>query len=361
MVEQKLRHLNFAVTYHCNSRCLHCDIWKMRPAGELTLAEIDAKVVQSPLLDDIESVGITGGEPFIRKDLTEICRLFYERRPGIHIGIASHGMRGLKIAERAIAIHDLAPEGQFSLSISIDGEEADHDQQRGIIGAYQQTMDTVRILRTEGVKLCLSFTVTPQNYRSIRPVYELARTMGVGYLMRFAQISAFYDNQGTDFSWTEESLKEASTAIDGVLTEILACYDLSQPQLDPYIYFLSRAVEYQQTQSRLTPCFSGTHSLLLDSFGRVFPCVMLDQECGSIREHSLIQIYHASELEAARVSIARNECHCWTECETIRSLEVTPGQLDWNPEEVLPQYSLGVKKVNGALHGVRREAEIQEQ
>src|SRR3546814_262929 len=66
--------LIFTITTRCNMACRHCgdDVWG-DPRNDLSLDEI-AKF--SAELGTIESLALGGGEPFLRKDLAEICRLF---------------------------------------------------------------------------------------------------------------------------------------------------------------------------------------------------------------------------------------------------------------------------------------------
>ena len=55
-----------AVTYKCNSRCVMCDIWKIKDASDLNLT--DFTKLPSTLLD----VNLSGGETFMHVDLPAI-------------------------------------------------------------------------------------------------------------------------------------------------------------------------------------------------------------------------------------------------------------------------------------------------
>ena len=62
------------VTYRCNARCNMCDCWKdpTRPEDEISIETIRK-------LPRMEFVNITGGEPFVRKDLTKIIEELYKK------------------------------------------------------------------------------------------------------------------------------------------------------------------------------------------------------------------------------------------------------------------------------------------
>lgn len=62
------------ITYRCNARCNMCDCFKdpSRPDEEITLETIKK-------LPEMAFTNITGGEPFIRKDIGEIVRELYKK------------------------------------------------------------------------------------------------------------------------------------------------------------------------------------------------------------------------------------------------------------------------------------------
>jgi molybdenum cofactor biosynthesis enzyme MoaA len=80
--------LTVSVTYKCNSRCRTCHIYDRR-VPEFTLEEF-RRTFQS-LGRALYWLTISGGEPFLRKDIVEICRSAYENcRPKI-INIPTNG------------------------------------------------------------------------------------------------------------------------------------------------------------------------------------------------------------------------------------------------------------------------------
>ena len=60
------RMLTYTVTFTCNARCVMCDSWRKDSAGDLSLAEVESIFKQLPQMD---AVRLTGGEPFVRRDL----------------------------------------------------------------------------------------------------------------------------------------------------------------------------------------------------------------------------------------------------------------------------------------------------
>jgi len=93
--------LTVSVTYRCNSRCLTCNAWKKK-ADEFTAEEFDRtfrSIGTAPYW-----VTMSGGEPFLRRDLVEICSSAYTRcAPGI-INIPTNSLMYKIIPERVEAI-----------------------------------------------------------------------------------------------------------------------------------------------------------------------------------------------------------------------------------------------------------------
>lgn len=64
--------VQMAITYKCNLKCLHCDIWKSDRPGELKAGQwIDVLGKLRQWLGPFR-LDISGGEPFLRKDIFDI-------------------------------------------------------------------------------------------------------------------------------------------------------------------------------------------------------------------------------------------------------------------------------------------------
>ena len=63
--------LIFPITYRCDSRCVMCSIWEKKPRQEMSLDELE-RAFSDNLFRRIQNVNITGGEPTLRKDLSDL-------------------------------------------------------------------------------------------------------------------------------------------------------------------------------------------------------------------------------------------------------------------------------------------------
>ena len=75
-----------AVTMACQSRCTMCDIWQYGRGPEMTPADYRR------LPRSLQEVNISGGEPFLRKDLPELVNTIREHIPGVRVIISTNAL-----------------------------------------------------------------------------------------------------------------------------------------------------------------------------------------------------------------------------------------------------------------------------
>ena len=73
-----------AVTYRCNSRCAMCYIWKHPSKKEEEIGPQDLKT-----LPRMVRLNVTGGEPFLKEDLSDILEVV--KKKAKRVVISSNG------------------------------------------------------------------------------------------------------------------------------------------------------------------------------------------------------------------------------------------------------------------------------
>ncbi len=139
--------LIFFVTARCDCRCRFCfyrrRVENPRAEEELTLEEIESF---SRLYGPLADLSISGGEPFLRKDLEDIVRTFaVNNRPKL-IEIPTNGYRPEITAGLADAICRDFPGIRLAIQISADGPPQLHDQLRQRPGLFERARETSRML-----------------------------------------------------------------------------------------------------------------------------------------------------------------------------------------------------------------------
>lgn len=131
------------VTSTCNARCAHCFYPINQKNDELTLEEID-RLAQS--LPPIRLLLISGGEPFLRRDLPEIIKIYFERSGFFNASIPTNGYSPEVVARGVEAICSHSPDLSLGVSVSIDGFKEFHDRVRVVPGIYERSLQTLETL-----------------------------------------------------------------------------------------------------------------------------------------------------------------------------------------------------------------------
>ncbi len=142
------RGLYVFITNRCMYTCQHCflgdDVTKKRPL--LSVEEIKKAYLSYAF--NIGGVSLTGGEPFMRPDIVELCNVFQEDRPVKSIAINTNGWNPDYIENKVREILSNAPRSQsIKMTISLDGLEETHDFIRERKGAFKNAVTSIRKLK----------------------------------------------------------------------------------------------------------------------------------------------------------------------------------------------------------------------
>lgn len=318
--------MNLAVTYLCNGRCRMCGIWKryrQDPSAieqELSLTEIEA-LLSSKHARNVQGISLTGGEPFLRSDFVELAGLCIRRFPNAFISIATNGLSpGLVLGKTTEIIRQFEPR-LLSLSVSLDGVGDAHDSVRGVKGAYDRVLRTVKsLVEQTDVNVGFDFTVTPWNYNQVWNAYQLSKELGIKFIAVFAEKSSFYYGNAEMDLDCGDARDEAAAMVCEVAADRAHDESLFERIVDPYVCFMTQAAHSQANQSAGYRCYSGTHSLFLDPYANVYPCILLDKKIGNIREVAFDELWLTSRAFEVREYIKQERCHCWVACETVPSM-----------------------------------------
>ena len=163
------------VTNRCNARCDFCFIDFDDPAtraGELSLDEIDR--LSRTLGPNLKNVNLTGGEPFARKDFTEIARLYLRNTNVESLFITTNGSLPGRIERFIAELQREFPDRKLIFSFSIDAIGKKHDDIRKVKGLFENCLKSFRITRTSGENVFgnVSITVSQDNCAEAVDTYE---------------------------------------------------------------------------------------------------------------------------------------------------------------------------------------------
>jgi len=281
------------VTYRCNARCHMCNTWQYPsdPNDEIRPEHVEK------LPSGLKFLNVTGGEPFLRTDIEEIIGI--TSRKSERIVISTNGY----FTERILALVEKYPE--VGIRVSLEGLPSANDELRGISDGFDHGLRTILQLMRLGVKdIGFGCTVSDRNAKDLMELYELAK----GLDLEFA--TAILHN-GYYFHKTDNALQKND--------EIAECFhELIRDQLKSRnpknwfrAYFNHGIINYVYGGRRLLPCEMGRDIFLVDPFGEVRPCNVVEMIMGNIRESSFEEIWHSPQADKVREAAANCGRNCW--------------------------------------------------
>ncbi len=157
----------------CNLLCKHCYALSGNVdfPNELSFEEV------CTVMDDLAAYGVpvlilSGGEPLLRPDIFDISRR--AKAMGFYVGLSTNGVL---ISEPVM--EDLVAVGYDYVGISLDGIGAVHDAFRGMKGAFEKSLNALRLCRDHGVKAGVRFTMTADNAHQFEDMLKLVHDEGL--------------------------------------------------------------------------------------------------------------------------------------------------------------------------------------
>jgi len=318
-----IRELHLELTHRCNMRCRMCHHWAMPLADrsaagrELSLDEIRGLVKGSRLLRGVETVVLTGGEPWLREDLTRIAAFLAGHFPQASLGILSNLSDAGTIRGRLRELRRLGV-GRLWLGSSLDGLEQAHDDLRGQRGAFKALLATLDMLRRDfpAVTVSLNFTITPRNHAALWSAYEFALGRGLGFS---AQLVVEHEGLKAPetFHWRAAQLAEVERQIDRILLDLHARRGTEGPSwLWPRLLYWSFLKKYARRPRRFfAACPAGSRTAMLSPEGGLFFCpVNKNRLVGEVRAEAFDDLWRSARAESERGFMASGRCHCWLNC-----------------------------------------------
>ncbi|MBI4434992.1 radical SAM protein [Candidatus Uhrbacteria bacterium] len=292
-----------AVTYICNSKCTMCDFWKETRKPTVTLD--DYRKLPATLRD----INVSGGEPFLHSQISDIVRVLHETCPKARITISTNGFLTDLTVKRVTEILKFYP--KLGIRISIDGVGDMHERVRRIPQALEKDLATLRALKALGVKdLGIAYTMSEQNVEHMTKVYDLARAEGVQFTCAYAQSSDFYfgGRQIERMAAADTIAHEFNT----IITRELQRWD---PKSWVRAYFTHGLKRLALDNVQVLPSRAGTASFFLDPFGIVYPSVVHPAEMGNLTAVATFQgLWESEAADRARDVVRHWKRPYWMVC-----------------------------------------------
>jgi len=314
------------ITSVCNLTCEHCFYWRsLNGKDDLTADEI---LSLSKQLGRIENLNLGGGEPFLRKEFSDICRAFIQNNQVKQIYCPTSGYFTEKTVKALKEI--LANESSlqlFAIEFSLDGTQEYHNRFRGNDRSFQKALETYDALaemqkKDPRLRIHSISTATGENLEEIRNLtkflfercpamdhHNLALIRGdrKNPTLQGPELEAY----GQLYEYVRQLWSNREKGRFGAVVE-------------PMLQWAK--VQTARERRQVIPCRAGVLSAVVYANGDVSVCET-HPPLGNLRQKSFFEIWQSQEADSLRCAIANNECYCTNEVFLWPSIVYQPTQL----------------------------------
>jgi len=318
------------ITLACDLACGHCGsrAGRARP-DELTPAEALELVDQLAELGVIEVV-LIGGESYLREDWLAIIERIAAR--GME-PLLTTGGRGMT-AERARAAKQA---GLLSASVSLDGLEATHDQQRGVRGSWRAALDAMANLRAADVAVSANTQINQLSLPELADVLELIIEHGAHSWQIQLTVPMGRAADRPDWILQPHDLLELFPLLDRLAARCKEADVLLWPGNNVgYFGPFETTLRGTLPKGHHVGCGAGVWGLGIEADGTIKGCPSMATSTwgsGNVRDHRLVDIWERAA--PMRFNRGRGVETLWGYCSTCYYAEVCKGGCTWTAEALL--------------------------
>jgi radical SAM protein with 4Fe4S-binding SPASM domain len=316
--------LTLSVTDKCNSRCRTCLKWRRETTGGThSSSELSAKEYEkifSSLGKCIFWVTVSGGEPYMRSDLPEICTGLQENCRPTMINIATNGLLAGIIETSTRRILENSKGAHITVNLSLDGIGKEHDAIRGIPGNYDRALATyirLRNLKTEfsNLRIGIHSVVSRLNIQALPELCNHVTGLAPdSYITEIAENRAELCNMDQRIA---PDPQDYATFVDFLLEDMRqqSCRDDISKMIRAFrVSYYQTVVKELQENREVLPCYAGLASAQIAPNGDVWPCAVLgsSRTLGNLRQHNYDfgSLWRSERAEDTVRWIKRRHCHC---------------------------------------------------
>ena len=304
--------LTLSLSFKCNSRCKTCNVYKKK-TSELSLPEwrrVFESLGTTPFW-----VTISGGEPFLRTDISEVvCSLYDICKPSI-INIPSNGILSQRIPEKVKEIVTHCKKSQIVINLSIDGIGDDHNAIRRVPGNYDKVLTTfsgLRKINADNFSIGFHTVISQFNVKRIPQIYEHLHSLSPdSYITEIAEERV---ELGTIDSMITPELNDYEKAVNFLAKE------LEKGNFNK-VGRITRAfrIEYYQIvkqvlreKRQIIPCYAGFASAQIAPNGDIWICCIKADPIGNLKEvdFDFGKVWFSGKAKQLRERVKNKECYC---------------------------------------------------
>ncbi len=304
--------LTVSVTNRCNSRCRTCFVYQ-KEVSEFTLEEFE-KIFQS-IGSSLYWLTLSGGEPFLRKDIVDICGSAYENcRPRI-LNVATNGILSEFIASSVDQIVKNSPKAEIIINLSLDEIGEKHDQIRNVKGNFDKAVETLKRLKSlnhSNLTVGIHTVISRYNVHNFSKIYqELSRLNPDSYITEIAEERVELGTVGKEIAPSPEEYAKAVDFLSGRIKhqDYNGISTITQAFRLQYYDLVKKIL---RDNKQILPCYAGYISAQIAPDGEVWACCIKAESMGNLREvnYDFRRLWFSDKAKKIRRAIRERKCFC---------------------------------------------------
>ncbi len=177
-----MKHVSIEIIQKCPNYCMHCSSISGITCEKIIKFELLRKVFDGLAEIKVDELSISGGEPFLHKDLAQIVK--YGKEKGFNINIYTSGImldeNGQYISLKEDLIKQLSEYGVKKLIFNVQSlKENVYDKIMGTEGNLKLLMKSIECSKENGIYTELHFVPMKLNYTEIKDVVHFVESEGL--------------------------------------------------------------------------------------------------------------------------------------------------------------------------------------
>ena len=301
--------IQFPVNDICNSRCQMCNIWQQELDFQISPEMLKA-AASNPLFSEVRGVGINGGEPTLRKDLSDLIEVLFSSFPKLkNISLITNSLNSKQVIKRieeigkVIRLHD----GILDVMVSLDGVGEIHDKVRGRDRNFENSQKVIDFaIDSELVSsLRLGCTVIKDNVFNLHELLEFAieRDVYIKYRLGIPHQRLYSKDVIAPFSLSLEERYHFSVFLEN----LCSFYERSEQQR---FFYKSLIGQLMYDYPRIAGCDWQHRGATITARGELLYCAVESKTLGSILTEDAEKLYF--ENQSHLTEIVNNKCSSCT-------------------------------------------------
>lgn len=278
--------LSFPITKSCNFRCIYCGVGGEATASNTNLIELPLikKLVALGIKNGVKKFRLTGGEPLLHKDISNILSYFSEL--GYFTLVNTNGSL---ITKKTECLEHLSTNIRFA--VSLDTLKPEKLPQISKQNCLNDVIEGIRYLKKKGLLLRINMVVGKHNYDEIFDMINFCKELGCDMkILDIVSVPVPYGQRGNHYQEVNTLEKILSEKCDGIYSHEYTrgfgtpCFKYKFGNTYVTVKNSTKGSHYDRkdegicSKCKYFPCHEGLYDLFALSDGRLCACRWTEEQ-----------------------------------------------------------------------------------